>query len=163
MRYLLPLLLLAVAACQPQSAEGGGAETDQIAPAEEAGSFQESPITSVGDLLGEYRVAGIDGEALDENFGIALSIDGPMMSFEPTCAGFVWDITFEGDRLIAERHHEGPPPELGAAPPPVCAVAVPPIYMQLGHALDAASRAERMPDNGIRLSGDRRSVTLFKQ
>jgi hypothetical protein len=119
-------------------------------------------ITSVSELVGEYRVAEIDDEPLDAPIGIALSIDGSMMSFDPTCAGFVWRLAFEGERLATQRlaaETDAP----GQAPPPVCAVAPLPEQARLAEALDAATEAEHTAANGIRLSGGGRSATLFSQ
>ena len=125
------------------------------------------PLTSVGDLLGEYRVAGIDDRELAGDTGIALSVDGPLLSYEPTCAGFVWTVDFEGEALKLERFRE-PAPEVkpGEIPVPpraLCAIGLLPEWQQLAGALDAVTRAERTPANAIRLSGGGRSVTLFSQ
>ncbi len=125
------------------------------------------PLTSVGDLLGEYRVAGIDDRELAGNTGIAVSVDGALLSYEPTCAGFVWTVDFESEAFKLKRFRE-PTPEVapGEIPVPeraICAIGVRPQWQQLADALDAATRAERTPANAIRLSGGGRSVTLFAQ
>ena len=126
-------------------------------------------LTSVGDLLGEYRVAGIDEKPVEGDAGIAVSIDGPMLSFEPTCVGFVWAIGFEGEVLALNRHGwprsgetlaPGEPP---SPPPPVCLVAVSQQQRELAAAFDSVTRAERTPENGLRFSGGGRSVLLFSQ
>lgn len=120
-------------------------------------------LNSVGELLGEYRVAGIDGGEVPGGEAIALSIDGPLVSYEPTCAGFVWEIDFEEERFETARHSFGPPPEPGEPPRPVCAIAVSAGQRALATAIDAATRAERTPANAIRLSGSGHSVLLFSQ
>lgn len=148
------LLISLLTACASEPRERG------IAPEQVPGGVA---ITSVGDLLGEYRVAGVDDAELPGGEAIALSIDGPLLSYEPTCAGFVWEIGFEGDALTTSRHRAGPPPEPGAPPPPVCAVAVSEGQRALAVAIDAATCAERTSANAIRLSGDGHSVTLFSQ
>ena len=114
-------------------------------------------------LLGEWRVAGIDGKPLGANFGIAISIDRSRISFEPSCAGFVWDYRYDAGTLTTARA-----PGYGATRQAngsfmVCAVAVVPELRQLGQALDAATRAVRTPANGIEFSGGGRSVMLFSQ
>lgn len=121
------------------------------------------PITSLGDLLGEYRVAGVDGSEVPHGEAIALSIDGPLMSFDPTCAGFVWEIGFEGDALVTRRSSNAADRPAGIPPPPVCAIAVSDGQRALAEALDAATRAERTLENAVRLSGGKHSVTLFSQ
>ena len=166
-KALFPLLAcVALASCQGQTA----ASEDEAEPAGRASPAPAAapaarpagmPLTAVGDLLGEYRVAGIDGKELAGNLGIAASIDGPTLSFEPTCAGFVWQLAFVGGRLVTERPGMTAPP--GGTSRPVCAVAVHPEQRRLAEALDAADSATRTPDNGIVLSGGGRSLTLFSQ
>ena len=121
------------------------------------------PITAVGDLIGEYRVAGIDGREVQGDIGIALSIDGPMLSYEPTCAGFVWKIAERRGEVRFERAPGYGPTRQPDGSTLVCAVAVPAEFERLGRAIDAAQRAWRTPANGILLEGGGRSVTLFSQ
>lgn len=121
-------------------------------------------IKSVGALLGEYRVAGIDGEPLDTDFGIAVSIDGPVLSYEPTCLGFVWNMRFDqaGALFMARDPRFGPEVQPDGSVIP-CMTGVPPEYAQLGEAFDAATMVQVTPENGLRFSGGGRSVTLFSQ
>ncbi len=164
MRQILPILLLGLAACQPPSNSGAEkfAGADTLPASDEVEESSNVPIAALGDLIGEYRVAGIDGEPLDADFGIALSIDGPMISFEPTCAGFVWHIEFEDGNLVPERENTRNL-EPGAPSPPVCAIGIHPVQVQLATALDAATRVVRTPENAVVLSGRDHSVTLFRQ
>ncbi len=122
------------------------------------------PLADVGDLQGEYRVAAIDDAELGD-YGIALSVDGARLSFEPTCAGFVWRIEDEGagDALRFVRVPQYPPLTPDQPPPPPCAVAVRPQLRQLGEAIDAGERAWRTPSNGVLIEGGGRSVLLFSQ
>lgn len=154
-----------VAACGDDASLPAATSTiDQPADARASSGMA---ITSVGDLRGEYRVAGIDGAPLQGNRGIAVSIDGPLLSFEPTCAGFVWEVYFAGDMLELKRWAQPQPTTApGAAPmpePAKCAIGLLPEWEQLAGALDVAERAERTPANAILLSGNGRSVTLFTQ
>lgn len=130
---------------------------------------QEEPLPddalrSVGALLGEYRVAGIDDEPLNAEFGIALSIDGPVLSYEPVCAGFVWTVSFDpaGHMMLTRNPDFGPElqPDGTYA---VCDVHVPPELQLLGEALDEVNLAQHPPGGGLLLSGNGRSVTLFSQ
>lgn len=172
MRTCVAVLLLLAAAC-----DGSGPDTPAEAPVVRAGeeSGDYSPervpggvaITALGDLVGEYRVAGIDDQPLDMPQGIALSVDGPLLSFEPVCAGFVWEVQFDSEQLSLTRTREPEPPVAeGVLPPPprtTCAIGILPEWDQLATALDAASRAERTPANAVRISGGGHSVTLFSQ
>jgi hypothetical protein len=156
MRGALLVALGLLTACQQPAAPPAPTPT----PAQSATASPALPAPET--LAGEYRVAGIDGEELNADFGIALSIDEGHVSFEPTCAGFVWSYAYRGGALDLERRQE----QLhrpGEPPPPVCAVAVHPLQRQLATALDAVNRAGRTPSNGIELSGNGRSVLLFTQ
>lgn len=158
-----PLAAALLAACSPQAPSPPPAEEPITTPEPSAAAADGStPITAVGELIGEYRVAGIDGQPLDAPIGIAVSIDGPMLSFEPTCAGFVWSLEFVGGRLVTTRFGEARA-EPQVPPPPVCAVAVPPEHRALAAAFDAAERVSRTPANGIEFTGGGHSVLLFGQ
>ena len=159
-------MLLALAACSPstdEAANEGGASLDEIGVEAPEQVPDGVAITAVGDLIGEYRVAGVNDAELPDGEAIALSIDGPMLSFEPTCAGFVWEIGFDGGVLATQRHGFANAPAPGEPPPPVCAVAISAGQTALARALDAVTRAERTPSNAIRLSGGGYSVTLYNQ
>ncbi len=104
MRLVIAFAALALTACQ--QAEAPTASMEEVAKPDPIGE----PLTSIGDLIGEYRVAGIDGEPLSGDVGIAVSIDGALLSYDPTCAGFIWRLEFEGETLSAERYSPYPPP-----------------------------------------------------
>ncbi len=164
------LALVTLAACsgsEPAPPSEGIAASKIEGTAAPGGVPGGIPITSVGDLLGEYRVAGIDEKQLGGNVGIAVSVDGELLSFEPICAGFIWQVSFEGEALDLTRYREPVPAhEPGEVLPPirpVCTVGLLPQWRQLAGALDAVTRAQRTPGNAIRLSGGGRSVTLFSQ
>jgi hypothetical protein len=156
---IIPVLML-LAGC---GEERGGPSDPRDAP-EQAAPVPDNALRSVGALLGEYRVAGIDDEPLDAEFGIALSIDGPVLSYEPACAGFVWTISFDrdGHMMLTRNPDFGPELQLDGTYV-VCDVEVPPELRQLGEALDRVNLAQRTLDGGLLLSGNGRSVTLFSQ
>lgn len=136
-----------------------------VQPARQTSAFRpENTLTSVAALQGEYRVAGIDDAPLDAPFGIALSIAGPVLSFQPVCAGFVWTIGISQDgRLDLVRNPDFGPERQSDGSFAICDVEVAPELYQLGQALDHVSLARQTPDGGLLLSGDGRSVTLFSQ
>lgn len=114
------------------------------------------PLIPAGNLTGEYRVAGIDGAAIDAPFGLALSISDTRIDFDGPCGGYAWDYLLEGTRLENVRT---------VSPYPAC-LARARIHhrvFDLARALDAVTVAERTPANGIELSGADRSVTLYSQ
>jgi hypothetical protein len=150
MRRAALLAVLLLTAC--------GQPAEQPEPAA-ISSETPAPLPAPASLVGEYRVAGIDGQSLDAPFGIALTIGEGRVSFEPACAAFVWSYAYRNGTLDIERRQE----KLHHPPPPVCAEPAAPELQRLATALDAVDRAGRTPANGIELSGNGRSVLLFSQ
>lgn len=148
MRLGAILALSLLAAC------GEPAAQSQPAPSDTPAS-----LPAPASLVGEYRVAGIDGQSLDAPFGIALSITEGRISFEPACAAFMWSYAYLDGALDIERRQE----KLHHPPPPVCAEPAAAELQQLASALDVVDRAGRTPANGIELSGKGRSLLLFGQ
>ena len=118
-----------------------------------------------GTLAGEWRVARIDGEPLDELYGIAVSANRDTIWIDPRCVGAVASYVIEDDRFFPADLPAPPPlpPGVEAPPPPVCAVKLPPAASDAIGAIRAANRIERTPSNGVRLYGNGRSITLFSQ
>lgn len=164
MRGLLFLALALLTACGP-------AQDDDLNPVQQriADEFPEpapppAEMPAVDTLAGEWRVAGIDGEPFDQDYGIALSATENEIWWEPRCAGIVRRYRIEGDRvtmLLPEppSAHEGLP----RPPPAVCTIGVPVGVERVFGALDAAEMITRTPQNGIELSGGGHSLTLFSQ
>ena len=160
LRSLLPVVAL-LAGCSPDPSAHQPTETEAPAATETAAAATPAgsvAITATGDLLGEYRVAGVDGAELAGAIGIAVSIDGPVLSYEPTCAGFVWNIAEQDGGFSFTRANRQPDGTVVA-----CAVAIAPEQQRLGEAIDAARHAWRTPANGILLEGGGRSALLFSQ
>lgn len=148
MRQIVLFAAVLLAAC------GQSAEQPQptATPTETA-----TPLPAPESLVGEYRVAGIDGEPLDAPFGVALSISEDRISYEPACAGFAWNYTYADGALSLSGGLDA----AAAATP--CAEPVHPALVQLASALTAAEKVRRTPENAIELSGKGRSVVLFSQ
>ena len=171
--FLLAALALALAACgseAPQPREDAGeqaATANAPAPAASSAPGAVTPAVQPGPvetLAGAWRVAGIDGENLDEDYGIALSANGERIWWEPQCAGLVRLYRMEGTAITLEP--PAPPPAqqgLPRPPPALCTIGVPPAVNRVMQALDAAERVVRTPQNGVELSGGGHSVMLFSQ
>lgn len=152
-RVLAALALLLLAGC-------GDAQRTPQAPAP-AATPARAPVAT---LAGEWRVAGIDGADLNEPYGIALRGDADRVWWEPACAGMVRRYAIEGHRITIDPAEQEPAARRPDVPPrAVCTIGLPPRLPEVFAALDAANRIERTPANGILLSGDGRSVTLFSQ
>lgn len=155
MTRIVPIIALALAACQPP------------APSEPAtGAPQAEQVPAPETLTGEYQVAGIDGREVGGGIGIALSVTERAIAFQPRCAGFVWSYEYAAGALTTDRPQKprAAGEALTAAPPvPVCSIAVHPEQARLAKALDAVTAVRRTPSNGIELTGGGHSVTLYSQ
>jgi hypothetical protein len=124
------------------------------------GTGQPVPAPAI-TLTGEWRVAAIDGAALDEPVGIALTGDEARLWWAPVCAGMSRTYSIRGNIVAFGSTRPALPP--GSATPLVCAIGLPPRLADVFRALDAADRIVRTPENGILIEGEGRSVTLFSQ
>ena len=147
------LLAALLAACAP-TAEEPAAEPSPAA-------FDTGIVPA--SIVGEYRVAGIDGEPLETDFGIALSITEETIGYEPRCLGFAWTYSLEDGRVKIQRDPAyGPQPAPGGGTV-TCLPAVSPQHRALAVAIDAAKEVRRTPANAVELRGSGHSVTLFSQ
>ena len=141
-------------ACQPAAEDAQGSLNGSTASAP---STADGPTTvdaaAPASLVGDYRVAGIDGSEVGGQIGIALSVTEDAISYEPRCAGFAWTYRYDRGALATER----------PADAPICEIAVDPELERLATALDAVTRAAGTPSNGIELTGKGHSVTLYSQ
>lgn len=145
-----------------QSAEQEPGETAAEEPVAEQSA---SPVTS---LAGHWRVAAIDGEGLEEPYGLALAADDAEIWWEPRCAYVIHPYKIDGGIIaVTER---GPAPASTPGPdgepvpaPMICTIATPPRLPDVNRALINATQIERTPENGILLSGGGHSLLLFSQ
>ena len=164
MKRAAALACVALAACQP-AARSGPEEAREGAPAasRETLPAPDPASTIPQDISGEYRVAGIDGEPLDAEFGIAVSIDGETISFEPTCHGFAWTYRYQAGTLALAKDPRFGPQSAPDGSATSCLSAVPPEYRALARAFAAADAVRRTPANALEFTGNGHSVTLFSQ
>lgn len=143
--------LAALAACSPP-ANNSPAPTPTPTP----DVIEAPPLASVGTLIGEYRVAGINDAEIDAPIGLTLSISDRRIRFDGPCGEAEWDYQLTGTRLRTSRVASPNPDCLGTGRSHNLTIA-------LAGALDAARQASRTPSNGIALSGGGQSVTLYSQ
>lgn len=120
-----------------------------------------SPTQPAISLSGEWRVAEVNGEPFDETIGIALKGNETELWWEPRCAGMARGYRVRGGWIKFSSLEPPRPP--GGPTPPVCAIGLPPRLNHIFATLDAATSIDRTPENGIRIAGRGRSVTLFSQ
>ena len=107
------------------------------------------------DLVGAWRVAGIDGAPLDASYAIALVADETNIWWQPECALQYREYSISGSRFTA--------PTRSNANLEVCDIGYPPELEQVWSALEAADTIERTPENGVLIHGNERSLLLFSQ
>ena len=161
---LVPSLVVAaaLAACQPSTQASPDVEETPAAPvagpaAEPTSSVpDEGPvagaIVSSAELVGEYRVPGVDGQDINLPHGISATIDDTTIRVSADCVNFALSYRFEGPRLVTE-----------ATPVVTCERGLLPEEEAVQAAFEAAVAVRRLPSNGIEFSGGGRSVILFGQ
>jgi hypothetical protein len=158
------LLVLALAACRPPT-ESVPKPVEHNAdvmtpPASPPRELSEGPVIT---LAGEWRVAGIDGQALDQPVGLALSADAEEIWWAPRCAGFVRTYRISRSAFATGPAKGTVTPKPGVPPPPVCAIGLPPRLDEVTRAIASATIIRRTGNGGVELSGGGHSLLLFAQ
>ncbi|MDZ4306801.1 hypothetical protein [Allopontixanthobacter sp.] len=145
MRILAFLILAASTACAP-------AATETAEPTESVSMATDDLITEPAALLGEYRVAGVDGKDINLPHGISASISAEEIAVLSQCVRFKWAYTLAGGGFAASR-----------VPTVSCQRGLFPEEEAISRAFDRAVQVRGTPANGIEFSGEGHSVTLFSQ
>ena len=163
---------LALGACQPDAvSHSSSSETLEMPPAaapatptpSEAGAAMnpEVPATSPAtadpgsapdSLVGEYRIAGVDGEGIDLPFGISASISADRIRVSSQCVRFAWSYSYAKGALSTEQ-----------APTLSCQRGLYPEEEAIEAAFDAATQVRITSANGYEFTGGGHEVTLFTQ
>lgn len=170
MKNVFPIMLgaVALAACQPIQEEPEEADASPAASATTAaedGPYvataplpppTSDPATGTvnvpGALVGEYRVAGVDGREVDLPHAITLSITADTIRYTSHCVGGTWRYRRDGDRLVTRE-----------VPMAVCQRALYPEEEAIDMLFAAGPTFRRTEANGIELSGGGHMVTVFSQ
>ena len=156
MRQLLLAPVLLLAACQPAGEPDASAPDTGGVP--EASVSSEAPaepsdrISSTDRLVGEYRIAGVDGEGIDLPYGITASITAARIVVSADCVRMEWTYRFEGAVLVTER-----------TPTAGCKRGLNEVEQAIGEAFDAATQVALDTSNGYEFAGGGHTVTLFTQ
>ena len=165
MKALAAFSFAALAACGPALPEPEEREhpmSDPRAAAEGRiiDEFPEPADPWPETIRGQWRLAGVDGQPFDADYGVAISIGQDRIEFD-NCQQIAWNYTYEAGKITTQRT---PAITIDIAPKPLpCTAPLPPELAGMVTAIDAASEVQRTPENGVRLSGGSHSVTLFGQ
>lgn len=139
-----PIILAALAACAPVA-------TDPPAPGNNP-AVADGVIMAPAALVGEYRVAGVDGQDINLSHGVSASISEQEIEILSQCIRFKWTYTLSNGVLAAAQ-----------TPVMSCRRALLPDEEAISRAFDQAVQVRRTPANGIEFSGEGHTVTLFSQ
>ena len=147
-----PIAFLVLAACQP------AAERDSPEPAVSSAPTEPTPapsgnVASPDQLTGEYRVAGVGGQAIDLPYGITASITADRIHLTADCVNVEWGYTMDADGSLSTLR----------VPTEGCARGLNPAEEALVEAFDGAERVSRTASNGYEFSGRGPTATLFTQ
>ncbi len=157
----LLLLFVAVAACEQPI------QTSEKLPDPQREALRPRLPPTVGEpaqvdsLIGEWRVAAIDGRSVEESYALSMAGNDERLWWEPGCAGIARTYRIEGQRITFAPIRS--PAVVGSPPRPVCPIGPPPRLRDVVRALDSAVSVARTPTNGVLISGPSHSVTLFSQ
>lgn len=154
-------MIMPLAGCHYQADAPSPGNGSVEPPAARSEGPNDPRTSSVASLEGAWRVAGIDGQPLDEPFGLALTGDADKLWWEPRCAGMARSYRIDANTISFGSLEPRRAP--GSPTPPVCAIGLPPRLSEVFRALDAARTIERTPENGIRIAGGGPSLLLFSQ
>jgi hypothetical protein len=135
---------------EPASPPAATAQTPVAATERPAGNVA---VTKAGELVGEYRVAGVNGREIDLPYGLAASLNEVGIMIEADCLVLSWVYFFEGSRLVTEQ----------LFPRASCGRRLLPEEEAIVTALNGANKVSRTATNGLEFSGGGHSVLLFSQ
>lgn len=138
-------------------------EVTGVPPATAESAVSVINVAPVPTLEGEWRVAGIHGQPVDQPVGLTLSASQEEIWWTPRCAGYVRSYRIEGSKFTTGPHIGFLPRKPGEPTAPVCAIAPPPGVGEIFEALSSATTIARTPQNGIEIAGGGHSLLLFSQ
>ena len=157
-----PLLAIALIGCQ-QASDSVPTEQESPSPRPAASAAPDAPapspsptseaITDAENLVGDYRVAGVDGRDIDLPYGITARISEVAIIVEADCMKLSWSYFFEGASLVTEQ----------LFPRDNCGRKLVPEEEAIVAAFNGATAVGRTPANGIEFAGENGWVVLFSQ
>lgn len=147
-------LSLALLACNEAEAPSPDAASETGAPAEPVAAPADAgkTISSPAELAGEYRVAGVGGEAIDLPYAITASIDRDRILLSADCVNIEWAYILADGHLQAAR-----------VPTEGCARGLTRVEGALVEAFDGAERITRNASNGYEFTGRGPTAVLYTQ
>lgn len=158
-----PLFAIALFGCQqasnPAPAEQDGRSPEPVASAAapQARSPSQLPtsqaVSVAENLVGEYRIAGVNGTDINLPYGITARISDVEIIVEADCLKLSWSYFFEGTNLVTEQ----------LFPRDSCGRKLLPEEEAIVAAFNGATAVGRTSANGIEFAGENSWVLLFSQ
>jgi hypothetical protein len=120
--------------------------TVQVEPREPA------RLVPASELIGEWRIAGVNGQAIDAPYGITASITADRIHMVADCINVAWSYAAESGTIETKR-----------VPVEGCGRGMTPQEEAIVAAIDAATGFGRVPSNAVEIFTTDRRVTLFSQ
>ena len=149
MRGWVLLLTAALLAC-----DGSGEVANSPAVSERPAQSRDvsTAAAAPASLVGEWRVAGVDGQSIDLPHAITMSVDASRVLVVSDCVNLAWSYRYEGGRMIPERVAQES-----------CARGLYPVEEALVGLFSAPANVRRTESNGIEIAGPQHSATIFSQ
>lgn len=164
-KYSMTLALyLALIGCTGEQVPGETSDSPDSNFAREAGTTP-SPATTPGiaervpaelvpasELVGEWRIAGVDGEEIDQPYAITASITDRQIHVVADCINIAWSYTAESGSFDAKR-----------VPVEGCGRGMTPKEEAIVTAIDTATGFGKVPSNAMEIFSQQHRVTLYRQ
>lgn len=163
MRSAAFIAMLSLAACT-QSDEASEEPAIAASPSAAAGpTASPEPVDTVAprvpseliparELVGEWRVAGVDGQAIDQPYAITAAITDDRIHIVADCINLAWSYAAESGTITTTR-----------VPVEGCGRGLTQQEKALVAAIDAATGFGRTPSNAVEIFTTDHRVTLFSQ
>ncbi len=148
----LPACVLAACGSDAPQSERAAAPVEIQKPAADSG------VTSI---VGDWRLAGIDGADPDWPFGVAVSIDATKIAIQAPCSPMDWNYRYDGAGGLAIEKES----EMAVAINESMQCVDGPLVEErtLFGLFNGFTRVSANPDGSIMLAGRGHDVTLFSQ
>jgi hypothetical protein len=156
MRLLLTASFALLAACTESPEKPTAEPVASASPAVARSSPSPAPTAADAEpataIEGEYRIAGVNGQDINQPYAITASISSGRIHVTADCINLGWDYTLEGAAISTKRVAvEG------------CGRGMTAAEEAITTAFDAARTVVRTPSNSIEFRAPGHTVTLFSQ
>ena len=138
---------------QPTESPAAGVATVTPTPTPDSVSTREpAELVPASQLVGEWRIAGVDGQSIDLPNAITASITEGRIHVVADCVNLGWTYAAEGGVFEAKR-----------TPVESCLRGLTPEEEAIARAIEAATGFGRTPSNAIEIFSREHRVTLYSQ